>query len=432
MQTQNNTEGAVKANNKPFYGWIAFSSAALAGMLSNGLFIFAYGVFLPVMTAEFGWSRASIALGMTLGYVFFGVVSPLVGMSVARFGSRINMLAGNLLLALCLAGMSQVNALWQVFVLYSLAGIASNFASSISTNAVASNWFIKKRSLAMGIISGSIGVGGFIVPLIATKSIDAIGWRMSWLALVGLIVIGLICIFFVRNKPEDVGQVPDGVRGSEGQAKVKNAQSEAKSWTVKSVLQQPSTWLIMVFMTSNFFAWAGMMAHQVAYVTEGLGATPMVGAMTMSVVPGASILGGLLFGVLALRFGAKRLAIVSFAIYTLALVVLLVTKSVPFVYTYAFLFGMSGGAILPVMSTLLADYYGRAIFPKVLGLMSFFIFPFRAAAPTITGAIFDGTGTYTLAFIIMAAFSFVGLILAFLVSKPKPPEPLEKLGRDTA
>jgi MFS family permease len=224
-----------------------------------------------------------------------------------------------------------------------------------------------------------------------------------------------------------MGQMPDGVRGEEarGQAKGMRAQS-ATAWTVKSVLRQPSTWLIMVFMTSNFFAWAAMMAHQVAYVTEELGATPMVGAMTMSVVPGASILGGLLFGVLALKFGAKRLAIVSFALYTLALVILLVTKSVPFVFTYAFLFGLSGGAILPVMSTLLADYYGRAIFPKVLGLMNFFIFPFRAAAPTITGAIFDAAGNYALAFIIMAAFSFVGFILSILVSRPKPPELIEK------
>ena len=96
-----------------------------------------------------------------------------------------------------------------------------------------------------------------------------------------------------------------------------------------------------------------------------------------------------------MKFGTKRLAIISFAIYTLALAILLISKNVPFVYVYAFLFGMSGGAILPVMTTLYADYYGRAILPKVLGIINLFIFPFRALAPTLTGAIYNATGTYT-------------------------------------
>jgi MFS family permease len=412
------------AAGKRFYGWIAFSGGAFSGMISNGVFIFAYGVFLPVMCADLGWGLAAISLGMTMGYVFFGISSPLVGISVARFGPRINMLFGNILMVLCLAGMSRVTELWQVFVIYSLAGVASNFAGFITTNAVATNWFTRKRALAMGIISGSIGVGGFIIPIIATSSISSIGWRMAWLVLAGIVVIGLISGLLIRNKPEDIGQLPDGVTEEAGLAKVKDlgADSETSSWTVKKALQQPSTWLIMVFMTANFFAWAAMMAHQVSYA-ESLGATPMAAAMTVSVLAGASIIGGVGFGILALKFSTKRLAIIGFAIYTLSLVILLTVKSLPAVYVYAFLFGMSGGAILPVMSSLLSSYYGRAIFPKILGLLTLFIFPFRAAAPAVPGAIFDATGSYTLAFVILTAFSFVGFILAFLVRPPKQPEP---------
>ena len=379
------------------------------------------------MCDSLGWSRTVISLGITVGYACGGVSSPLVGICVARFGPKINILLGSVVLALCLAGMSQVSQIWQVLVLWGLAGVAMTFVSLIATTAVASNWFIKKRSLAMGIISGSIGVSGFIIPILATSFIASFGWRMAWFGLAGVAVLAVISGFFVRNRPEDMGQVPDGRSGEPDQEKGKDLGENPKTklWTVKKALQQRSTWLIVIFMTTNFIAWAVMMAHQVAYV-QGLGSTPMIAALTMSVVPGASLIGGVGFGFLALKFGTKRLAITSFAIYTLALAILVIFKSLPFVYVYAFLFGMSGGAALGVMPTLLADYYGRAIFPKIMGLISLFVFPFRALAPTIAGAIYDATGTYTLAFIILTVLSFIGLICTLLVRPPKLRETVEK------
>ena len=417
----------ITRTSKHFYGWIAFSGAVFAELIAIGIFIYAYGVFLPVMCEELGWSRTLISLGITLGYICGGVASPLIGICVARFGPRINILLGNLLLALCLAGMSQVSQIWQVLLLYGLAGLAANFSGFISAAAVGSNWFIRKRSLAMGIVSASIGLGGFIVPILATSFISSLGWRMAWLALAGLAVIGLISGLFVRNRPEDMGQVADGILGEADQVKVKELETnpETKLWTVKKVMQQRSTWFITIFMTANLFAWAAMMAHQVSYVQE-LGYTPMIAAITMSVVPGASIIGGVGYGILALRYSTRHLAIISFGIYTIALVILLTVKSLPLIYVYAFLLGMSGGAILSVMPTLLADYYGHFIFPRILGLMQFFVFPFRALAPTIAGVIYDTTGTYTLAFIILIVFNFIGFICAFLARPPKIPESSDK------
>ena len=323
--------------------------------------------------------------------------------------------------------MSQVNQIWQVIVLWGLAGLSSSFATFIATAAVGSNWFIKKRSLAMGILSGSIGVGGFIIPILATSFIASIGWRTAWLALAGVGVLGLISGLLVKNRPEDMGQLPDGKPAEPDQEKAKalGTQPETKYWTVKKALLQRSTWMIFIFMTANFFAWATMMAHQVAYV-QGLGATPMIAAITMGVVPGASLIGGVGCGVLAVKFGSRRMAIISMGIYTLALVILLAAKSLPGIYVYAFLLGMSGGAALSVYPTLLADYYGRTIFPKVLGLISLFVFPFRALAPIIAGAVFDATGTYTPAFVILTVFSFIGFICTFLTAPPKTSEPERK------
>jgi sugar phosphate permease len=408
--------------SKHFYGWIAFSGAVFAQLIAIGIFVYAYGVFLPVMRDEFAWSRAEIALAMTLGYICYGVTSPLVGISVARFGPRINILLSSLLLALCLAGMSRVSYIWQFLLLYSLAGVACNFTGYITSAAVGSNWFIRRRSLAMGIISASIGLGGFMVPILTTSFIASLGWRLAWLALAGLAVVGFLSGLLVRNRPEDMGQVPDGVPGGLNQVKTTDAESDRQKdlWTVSKVLRQRSLWFITIFSAANFCSWAAMLAHQVAYVQE-LGSTPMAAATTVSVLAGASIFGGVGYGILALRISTGRLAVISFSIYTIAQVILITARSLPLIYVYSFLFGMSGGAILSITSTLLADYYGRLIFPKILGLVNFFVFPFRALAPIFAGAVYDATGAYTLAFIILTSFSFIGLVCTFLAHPPKEP-----------
>ena len=143
----------TQGTRKHFYGWYSFSAAVFTQLVVAGLFIYTYGVFLPVMCDDLGWSRTVISLGVTVGYACSGAVSVLVGMSVARFGPKKNILVGSLVLILCLVGMSRVNQIWQVILLWGLAGISSSFSAFIATAAVGSNWFIKKRSLAMGILS---------------------------------------------------------------------------------------------------------------------------------------------------------------------------------------------------------------------------------------------------------------------------------------
>ena len=109
--------GITSGKSKYFYGWYSFSAVVFEQLIVVGIFVFTYGVFIPVMCDELGWSRTVISLGMTLGYACSGAASPLVGFCVARFGPMINMFLGSLVLVLCVAGMSQVNQIWQVLLL---------------------------------------------------------------------------------------------------------------------------------------------------------------------------------------------------------------------------------------------------------------------------------------------------------------------------
>jgi MFS family permease len=200
--------------NKRFYGWVAVTGAAFSALIGGGIFFYAYGVFLPMMVNEFGWSRAVVGLGMSLGALSFGLPSPLAGLLTARFGARVNLVAGNLLGALGMAGMFLAHEVWQVYLFYCIAGFGCSIGGLIPATTIANSWFIKKRSLAIGIIIACGGLGGFIFPLLATALSGSIGWRMAWVVLGGILFIGASLIgglIMARNKPEDVGQVPDGL-----------------------------------------------------------------------------------------------------------------------------------------------------------------------------------------------------------------------------
>jgi MFS family permease len=408
-----------------FYGWFALAGCALVIFAAGGAFVYPYGVFLPIMCGEFGWSRALMGAGLSLGILAFGLPSPLFSIMITRFGPRANIILGNILAGLGLAGMYLVNEIWHVYLLYGFIGITAGIGGYIASTTVINNWFIQKRSLALGIFIACSGLGGFVFPPLTAALVSSIDWRMSWLVLGGILVVvgGLIGgLLLIRNRPEDMGQLPDGVSAEPfveaGTAEDKSGAGGQSGWQVGQVLGMPATWLIGVFSATNTFALGTMNAHQIAYI-QGSGFSPMTAAMTLGIVSISSIVGSIGFGALALRFNIRYLASASFAIKLIALGILLTTKELTFIYVYAVLLGIGNGALVAAMPTFVGAYYGREQYARVLGV----IFPFQiignASGGTVAGAIYDAAGTYIPAFALAAGLSLMGLVSVFLARPPK-------------
>ena len=417
---------APAKTGKVFYGWIALTGVALIAFVVGGTFTYSYGVFLPVMIAEFGWSRAVTSVGLTIGMLAFGLPGPLTGVLINKFGSRINMILGSLLSALGLVGMSLAHEIWHVDLFYGLTGLGAGVGGFLTCTTVANDWFIRKRSLAMGIFSASAGLGGFAFPAIEAVLISSIGWRMAWIVLAGIVFVagsligGLI---LVRNRPEDMGQVPDGIPFKPFEDVGMNdslpaAGENRQDWRAWQALRNPAFWLITAFGAANYFVLGAMIGHQVAYIQD-LGFTPLVAAMTMSMVPGVGIIGRLGFGGMALRFNMKKLVIECFVMQLVGLFILMTTKNLALIYVYAALFGISNGAIMTALPTFTGTYYGRVHFAQIQGVVYAIGMAALAVAPLIAGAIYDATGTYSWVFIIMVAASFLGLVCTVLTRQPK-------------
>jgi len=421
----------VIKEGRGFYGWIALAGAMLVYFTTSGTFFYSYGVFLPVMCNEYGWSRALVGGGLSVALLAFGLPSPLIGASIARFGLRANIVLGNLLVVIGLAGMSITTEVWQIYLFYGiLVGLGSGFGLYLTCTTLVNNWFIKKRSLGMGLVISAGGLGGFTFPPLVTWLISNIGLQMAWLVLA---LIQLVCtvliggLILVRNRPEDIGQAPDGISNAhaneieEEKGRTSRVYQSPLDWQVRQAIRKPTTWLIATLCATNFLAISTVTAHQVAYLKD-IGFSPIVASIVLGVIPGMSILGRLGFGLLGVRFEVRYLAIISSITQVIALLILLTTKNLLFIYTYAMLFGISYGALVVALPTFIGAYYGRAHYAQILGL----IFPLaiiaEAAGPIMAGAINDAMGTYTLAFAIITGFSTVGLVCAILAYPPKSPE----------
>lgn len=417
-----------------FYGWTALAGAMLVSFSMVGSTITSYGVFLPVMCEELSWSRSVLSGPYTVFWIVMGVLGPIVGISVSKFGSRKNIFFGNLVVVLGLLAMSLTSEVWHVYLFFSImAGTGQAFGTFIATTTVVNNWFIKRRALVMGLLAAAGGVGGFILPPFISWVISSLGWQMGWVCLAGIhtVLVLFIAGMLIRNKPEDLGQVPDGKTTEATQEAgvasltLKQVYQTPVDWPVRDALRTPALWLVLTFIASHLFSLNFITLHQVAYLQD-LGFSPITAATTLGVLAGMSVIGQLVCGALGIRFEGRYMAAVCLAGFAVGITVLMNASSLPFIYLHTVLSGISYGGLIVLMPVLVGAYYGRAYFAQIIGWTVPITTLFSSISPVLAGFIYDTTGSYTLAFIIAIIFLGVGLVCALLARPPKPPSTISR------
>jgi len=394
-----------------------------------GTAYYSFGVFLPVICRDLGWARTVVAGVYSLSFLLEGMSGPVVGISVVRFGPRKILIFGGLLIVGGLLGMSVASRVWQVYLFYGvLAGLGFGFAGFVPLTTVVNNWFTRRRAFGVALVLAAGGVGGFAFPPFVAWLIQDVGWRLAWIVLAAIYLTLAVVVggLFTRNEPGDVGQLPEGASAEKsGGTGAKTAPPSRiyqtpVDWEVGAALKQVTTWLIMMSFAGTIFAAGILFAHQVAYL-EDIGFSPMVAATTLGLLPGVSIIGRLAVGVLAVRFEVRYLAAFCLALQAIGVVILLYADSLPLIYLYAVFFGIGYGGQMVTGAAFFGSYYGRTNYAKILGWTAPAGTIVGVLGPLLAGVIYDTTGTYQLAFIMVVAFTAISGVCAFLARPPKPP-----------
>jgi MFS family permease len=347
--------------------------------------------------------------GMTAGALASVLMSPLAGSLMDKRSARMLFSVGALCLAGALVLLSISRNVWEfVLVFGSVMAVSSTLLGPLGANTLVTRWFSRHRGRALGIAAIGTSLGGLLVPLLFQTLIDAQGWRQACLWLAGVVMIVLLppVLWIVRNRPEDLGLPPDGETTSpQGQS----ATMAAGSAELPNLLKDASFWRISLAVGVLMAAFTAVLANLVPFAV-GHGIAAKQAALLLSAISAAGVSGKLLFSVFADRINLKWALLAALLMAGLPMLFLVQFHDYWAMVVAAISVGLASGAFLPAWGAILARIYGPLVFGRVMGRMQPVTIIMVMATMPMTGYLFDLTGSYSTAFLVLAGAIAVAII----------------------
>ncbi|MBW1923865.1 MAG: MFS transporter [Deltaproteobacteria bacterium] len=425
----NNHERADKTP-RLFYGWIVVGVSFVTLAFGFGVW-YSFSVFFLAVIKDFGWSRAAASSIFSVFVITQATMGLLAGYLQDRFGPRIVIPFGTLILALALALTSRAQSLWYFYVCYGVfAGASMSLLGFGSHSAFLPQWFERKRGLATGIAMSGIGFGMLLIVPLAERSITAYGWRTSYLLLSGslLLFVAPLNLIFSRRRPADMGLEPDGggpesggeTTGSPWTMVVVDAQWAGRDWRFQDALRTRRFWCLVGSFFCGAFVYQGTLLHAVsAMVDAGLGRD--TGANYFGILGMAGAGGKILFGYLSDVYGRERAGTLAGCIAGAGIVCLIGLSYIPgsAPLLFALLFGLGYGAVAPLFPSVTADIFLGRSFGLIFAMVAIGGGLGGSMGPFLTGLLRDVTGSYTVPFTAFLGGLFFSYLLIWLAGPRK-------------
>jgi MFS family permease len=381
--------------------WLLPVGSAIALIVGNGpISVFAFGVFIKPLEAEFGWSRASISTGLSLCGLFSALVLPLVGGLMDRYGVRRPLVIALCLFALNIAAIGGTSSLAMFIALTALSGLTGAAQSPLAYVKSISGQFDARRGLAIGIAMSGIGIGTALVPLLAQSLIDSFGWRVAYIGLGALIF--LLAVPIASAVIQDEPARPAAARAGT---------DTAQRLSIRMALGSRRFWFLALSIFLASLALNGSLVHVVPMLTER-GWTPHGAASALAVAGLSGMIGRIVVGFVIDRIFAPYVGGAFFLMATAGIFLLVEDKAA---ILGVILIGLAAGAEIDMMGFLASRYFGLSALGKIYGML-FALFTVAAGlGPYLIGLSFTSTKAYGVGFSAAAILMLIaGLIIVTL------------------
>lgn len=392
-----------------FRGWLVVGAAFSVMFLSYGL-QFSYGVFVTGMSEDLGWGRAETALPFSIYVFVYSALSAATGRATDRFGPRIVIALGAVLLGLGWGSSALVEAPWHLNLTLGLVAALGMSVAWVPCHATVARWFIRRRGLAVAVASSGASFGNFVVPAIAAALVAAWGWRptLACVAIASALLMLLAARFMARD-PESVGLWPDGDHEVPPMEQISDGRTVAEvRWT------EPFLLIVAIYLMTWLVVFVPFV-HAAAYAAD-LGISAVAAASVLSAIGIGGIGGRLLSGLMSDRIGRLPALTTIFALQAVSFVLFAVAGGLGMLWIAALVFGFSYGGGVTLLPPLCADLFGRAHVASVVGTIFAMAGAPAAVGPFVAGWLYDSTGGYEAAFVISAGLNAVALALTFVLA----------------
>ena len=388
-----------------YYGWRVVLAACLGVMAGFGsLFVYTFNVFVKPLSAAFGWNRETISLGFGLAAVTLGVVSPLLGRWIDRFGPRRIILPCMTVYCCAILSLAWLHAaLWQFYLTCIVLGLVGNGAAHLAFSRSISTWFQRRLGTALAFVMVGAGLGAMILPVVAQAIITRAGWRAAYLSLGSLaLLLGLPLSWRYIVERSVVRQETAPVVHS------------GQTW--QQGLRSFAFWIIVAILFVSSISMNGAITQLSALLTDR-GISARDAALCASVLGGSSLLGRVCVGWLLDRFFGARVALAVNLITAAGIFLLARASSFPAGCLAAALIGVGAGGEAAITPYLLTRYFGLRAFSTLYGLTWTFYAAAGAIGPVILGRAFDLTGSYTSLLVVLAVALALAAAMNLLLPK---------------
>jgi len=361
------------------------------------------GLFVSALEREYGWTRTEISLGPTILLAIVALASPAVGWLADRISPMVIIAVSMTAVAGAFTLLSQMGpAVSEYYIICAgMAFLGAGASTVVFARIVCANFF-HRRGLALGLVMAGNGVTAMLSPIVIGPIISHYGWRIGYLAIAIVILIGTLLIALLLRSRASTGTV-------------KSTAQIHKGVFFSEALGMWHFWVMGGAFLLGTLATTGMIVHLVPFLTDS-GVSTTRATATASAIGAGLIVGRLLTGWLMDRFVANRVGAVMMAVSALGLLVLaLGDKSMAPLGAAAI--GLCIGAELDVIGYLTGRYFGMGAFGRIYGALYMFCAAGTALSPIFFGLSIDFTGSYTSGLLAGVTMLTLSSIMLYLLPK---------------
>ena len=394
--------------------WV-YAIVGVIVLLFAGL-VYAWSVLSTPIAAEFtDWSKAQLSMTFTIVMIMFCIGSLLCGLLSGKLSAKMSVRIGAVLFLLGFFLASRTQSLAMLYIGF---GVLCGLSSGLCYNAVMSTmvrWFPDRPGLISGVLLMGFGGGSFIIGKLyqAWTPAEIGGWRASFLVMgIIIFVVLAICSFFFVAPGADF--VAPAAKNSKAAVKI-----AGKEYKPLEMVKKPSFWLYYVWAIALSAAGLALISQASGVVWEA-SASQTAGAVAtiVGLISICNALGRVLFGGMYDKYGrslSMQLVNILFIITSGVLILALAAKSVVVVIIGFILGGLAYSGITPTNSAFCRAYFGPANYPVNFSLINSNLI-FASFGSTVSGALFDASGSYNVTFFLIIGLAVVGILCSLAIS----------------
>ena len=405
---------------RTFYGWYIAAAGAGTNFIVLGITFFGFGVFLEEFRLTSGWSVTAIALGYSIQMLQQGLLAPVTGHILDRVGPRKMAVAGVTIIALSLLLFSRATTLPIYYAACMVMALGQGIGGPNAFSLAVMRWFVRKRGRAMSVVTTGNGFGYFSTMILAAM-IAGFGFHETFLVLaVVVFAVGIPLALVIRDRPENLGLLPDGeIPGGDSAAAHANRSRATGGLAVREVVRTPAFYLLVLAMAAGAAAQIVWIVFQVPHL-KSAGFSLGFAGIQAAVYGMAAIPLRWAVGWLGDAVGRKKMYMLAVALEGIGLCFFAFVSPerwwlfIPFYLT----FGIGHAGWLVMAQSLPADFFGSKHFATIRGLIISLQVPVTIVVPLFMGFVFDTQGNYQLAYLVIACITISGALCLGLSRRP--------------